>query len=113
MIFTDMTLMRSGSRSGERVSPAKFIYRLRPEMPTTEVAIHSRPGEDLYVIMATVDPMTQRATFQVKVRPLVWWMWPSVSQQSASDDFRLRSRARVKARIALALQHGSLSKLKG
>ena len=39
------------------------------------IEIHSRPGEDLYVIMATVDPMTQRATFQVKVRPLVWWIW--------------------------------------
>jgi cytochrome c-type biogenesis protein CcmF len=75
MIFTDMTLTRSGARSGQRVSPAKFIYRLRPEMPTTEVAIHSRPSEDLYVIMATVDPMTRRATFQVKVRPLVWWIW--------------------------------------
>ncbi|MCA9533525.1 MAG: cytochrome c biogenesis protein CcsA [Myxococcales bacterium] len=75
MIFTDMLLTRHGAASGQRVSPAKFIYRLRPEMPTTEVAIHSRPSEDLYVIMATVDPQTRRATFQVKVRPLVWWIW--------------------------------------
>ncbi|MCA9534028.1 MAG: heme lyase CcmF/NrfE family subunit, partial [Myxococcales bacterium] len=49
MIFTDMLLTRHGAQSGQRVSPAKFIYRLRPEMPTTEVAIHSRPSEDLYV----------------------------------------------------------------
>jgi cytochrome c-type biogenesis protein CcmF len=75
MIFTDMMLTRHGARQGQRVSPAKFIYRLHPEMPTTEVAIHTRPSEDLYVIMATVDPQTRRATFQVKVRPLVWWIW--------------------------------------
>ncbi len=75
MVFTDMTLLRPGTRQGQRVSPAKFVYRLHPEMPTSEVAIHSRPGEDIYVIMARVDPMTRQATFQVKVRPLVWWIW--------------------------------------
>ena len=44
-------------------------------MPTTEVAIRSRPKEDVYVIMSTVDPKTKRATFRVILRPLVAWIW--------------------------------------
>jgi cytochrome c-type biogenesis protein CcmH/NrfF len=75
MIFTDMTLLgESGAEKGQ-VAPAKFIYRTHPQMPTTEVAIRSRPSEDVYVIMSTVDPSTQRGTFRVIVRPLVAWIW--------------------------------------
>ena len=75
MIFTDMTLLdKSGSEDGT-VAPAKFIYRTHPQMPTTEVAIRSRPAEDIYVIMSTVDPSTRRGTFRVIVRPLVFWIW--------------------------------------
>ena len=94
--------------SGQRDSPAKFIYRLRPEMPTTEVAIHSRPSEDHYVIMATVDPMTRRATFQVKVRPLVWWIWfggmmMGLGGLLAAFDKRYRVKVKTRVREALGL----------
>jgi cytochrome c-type biogenesis protein CcmF len=75
MVFTDITLLGPGGRAVDRVSPAKFIYRQKPDMPTTEVAIRSRPSDDLYVIMSTVDPATKRATFRVVVRPLVSWIW--------------------------------------
>jgi cytochrome c-type biogenesis protein CcmF len=75
MVFTDVSLLGEDGRAVDRVSPAKFIYRQNPEMPTTEVAIRSRPRDDLYVIMSTVDPSTQRATFRVMVRPLVAWIW--------------------------------------
>lgn len=74
MIFADVDLYTNG-RSVGRASPAKFVYRLRPEMPTTEVAVRSRPREDLYLIMSTVDPETRRATFKAIVRPLVLWIW--------------------------------------
>ncbi len=74
MIFTDLDL-RAGGRAQGSIAPAKYVYRLRPEMPTTEVAVRSRPREDLYVIMSTVDPETRRATFKVIVRPLVMWIW--------------------------------------
>ena len=75
MIFTDMTLLDdSGNPKGD-VAPAKFIYRTHPQMPTTEVAIRSRPAEDVYVIMSTVDPTTRRGTFRVIIRPLVAWIW--------------------------------------
>ncbi len=75
MIFTDVTLLGDGDRALGRVSPAKFVYRLHPEMPTTEVAIRSGVVDDLYVIMSTVDPTTRRATFRVIIRPLVAWIW--------------------------------------
>jgi cytochrome c-type biogenesis protein CcmF len=75
MIFTDMTLLDpSGSEKGQ-VAPAKFIYRTHPQMPTTEVAIRSRPSEDVYVIMSTVDPSSRRGTFRIIIRPLVAWIW--------------------------------------
>ncbi len=74
MLFTDMTLLDEGEEVG-RVSPAKFIYRTHPEMPTTEVSIRSRADADLYVIMSTVDQQTERATFRIVVRPFVIWIW--------------------------------------
>jgi cytochrome c-type biogenesis protein CcmF len=74
-IFTDLTVMDADGDVITRMSPAKFIYRTHPEMPTTEVAIRSTPYEDVYAIMSTVDPATQRATFRIVVRPLVMWIW--------------------------------------
>ncbi|MFW6198051.1 MAG: heme lyase CcmF/NrfE family subunit [Myxococcota bacterium] len=75
MLFTDMTVMNADGGLLGRVAPAKFIYRTAPDQPTTEVSIRSRPIEDLYVIMSTVDPETNYGTFQVKVRPFVFWIW--------------------------------------
>ena len=75
MIFTDMTLLDDSGGASGAVSPAKFIYRTHPQMPTTEVAIRSRPAEDVYVIMSTVDPSTRRGTFRIIIRPLVAWIW--------------------------------------
>jgi len=74
MIFTDMTVLEGGKAVGN-VSPAKFIYRTHPEMPTTEVAIRSTLHDDVYVIMSSVNPETKLGTFRVIVRPLVAWIW--------------------------------------
>jgi cytochrome c-type biogenesis protein CcmF len=59
----------------------KLLYQLRPskiyalnyDQPVTEVAIHSNPVEDLYVILAAWDDDT--ATFKVLLNPMVMWMW--------------------------------------
>lgn len=74
MVFADMTVMVDG-REVARVSPAKFIYRTHPDMPTSEVAIRSTPAADLYVILSTVDPDTHRATIRAIHRPFVMWIW--------------------------------------
>ena len=58
-----------------RVSPAKFIYRVMPDTPTTEVAIASGASNDLYVILNSYNPDTQVATMKVIVRPFVAWIW--------------------------------------
>jgi cytochrome c-type biogenesis protein CcmF len=74
MIFADLTVSRDGTEIGQW-SPAKYIYRTHPEMPTTEVAIRTTPSQDLYMILATVDQETDRATFRILVHPLVMWIW--------------------------------------
>lgn len=74
MVFTDLTVLQDGEVLG-RVSPAKFIYRTHPEMPTTEVAIRSTLRDDIYVIMSSANPETKLGTFRVIVRPLVAWIW--------------------------------------
>lgn len=74
-VYAQLTLLDDEGGEMGTVAPAKFIYRTHPEMPTTEVAIRSRAENDLYVIMSTVDPESQRATFRVIVRPFVAWIW--------------------------------------
>ncbi len=74
MIFTDLTVFKNGEEVGT-VSPAKFIYRTHPDMPTTEVAIRSTLIDDVYVIMSKVNPETKTGIFRVIVRPLVLWIW--------------------------------------
>lgn len=75
MIFADMSILDEDGRVIDTASPAKFIYHTHREMPTTEVAIRTRPRDDLYLIMSTVDAETHRGTFRVIVRPLVIWIW--------------------------------------
>lgn len=74
MIFADLTVSQNGRELG-RVAPAKFVYRTHPDMPTTEVAIRWTPLADLYVILSQVDQATDRGTFRVIYRPLVFWIW--------------------------------------
>jgi cytochrome c-type biogenesis protein CcmF len=74
MIFTDMTVFEDGRPVG-RISPAKFIYSKPQGTATTEVAIRTRLGEDVYAIMNTVNPETKLGTFRVIVRPFVAWIW--------------------------------------
>ncbi len=74
MLFADMAVKKNGTAVGV-VSPAKFVYRTHPEMPTTEVAIRSTPLHDVYVILNSVNPDNKLGTFKVIIRPLVSWIW--------------------------------------
>ena len=74
MIFADLTVSQNGREIGH-VEPAKFVYRTHPDMPTTEVAIRWTPLADLYVILSQVDQASNRGTFRVIYRPLVFWIW--------------------------------------
>jgi cytochrome c-type biogenesis protein CcmF len=117
MLFADLTVMH-GDTSIATVTPAKFVYRSHPDMPTTEVSIRSTPLSDLYVILSTVDPDTGRATFRVINRPLVWWIWfgglivllgaalaafPSVREILGEETDRARAPARPGLAAAVML----------
>jgi cytochrome c-type biogenesis protein CcmF len=53
--------------------PEKRLY-FAQNQPTTEVALRTRPMEDLYVILAGFEP-SKVATFKVFINPLVFWIW--------------------------------------
>jgi cytochrome c-type biogenesis protein CcmF len=74
MIFTDMTVFEDGKQVGY-IAPAKFIYSKPMGTATTEVAIRTTAGEDVYAIMNTVNPETKLGTFRVIIRPFVAWIW--------------------------------------
>jgi cytochrome c-type biogenesis protein CcmF len=74
MVFTDMTVREDG-KDIARIAPAKFIYEKPPGTATTEVAIRSTLGHDVYAIMNSVNPETKVGTFRVIVRPFVAWIW--------------------------------------
>ena len=74
MIFADLRVQKSGKDMG-LVTPAKFIYKRRPESPTTEVAMLHTIADDLYVVVGAINPQTKVASLQIHVNPLVGWIW--------------------------------------
>jgi len=120
MLFADMTVSE-GDRTIAQVSPAKFVYRTHPDMPTTEVAIRTTPLADLYVILSTIDSTTSSGTFRVIHRPLVFWIWfgglivllgtalsafPSIREILGDTEERAPSRAVMAAATTLLLVVG-------
>jgi cytochrome c-type biogenesis protein CcmH/NrfF len=69
-----MTVLKHGKEVAH-VSPAKFVYEKPQGTATTEVAIRSTLGQDIYAIMNSVNPETKVGTFRVIVRPFVVWIW--------------------------------------
>jgi cytochrome c-type biogenesis protein CcmF len=56
------------------MTPAKLFFRVE-QQPATHVAIRSTPFADLYLVLAGIDESGTRATFQVFLTPLVFWLW--------------------------------------
>ncbi len=56
------------------VFPEKRFYK-KPQQPTTEVAIWSTIGSDLYTVLGTYDPQTKVGVFQIFLNPMISWMW--------------------------------------
>jgi len=64
-------------RDGEHLAdlePARWDFN-KGEQPTTEVAIHPRISEDVYVVLTGFDAETGLANFRVYVNPLINWVW--------------------------------------
>jgi cytochrome c-type biogenesis protein CcmF len=73
-IYARITALRDGKFFAS-LTPARFIYTARPEMPTTEVSITARLDEDLYVVMATLNNESRVAHIKGVVNPLTLWIW--------------------------------------
>jgi len=73
MLFADIDVYRGGSRI-TTLSPAKFIYQSPPQT-TSEIGLLRGFQDDLYLVLATADPKTKRATFTFHVNPFVGWIW--------------------------------------
>ncbi|HVN84913.1 MAG TPA: heme lyase CcmF/NrfE family subunit [Candidatus Binatia bacterium] len=63
-----------GDKVVDVLKPEKRFYK-KPEQPTTEVAIRSTLGADLYLVLGSFDDATQLATFLAYVNPLVSFLW--------------------------------------
>jgi cytochrome c-type biogenesis protein CcmF len=68
-----LAVLRDG-RQIDTLRPEKRFYK-KPEQPTTEVAIRSTLGADLYVVLGSFDEPTKMATIQAYVNPLVGFLW--------------------------------------
>jgi cytochrome c-type biogenesis protein CcmF len=74
MVTAEVEVLKDGAAVG-RMYPARWFWKGRENEPTTEVALRRGFASDLYVNLAEYEPATQRATLEVKINPLVNWIW--------------------------------------
>jgi len=73
-ILADVKVFRDGKEVG-KVSPAKVIYKTMADSPVTEPAMLHSLRDDLYLVVGAINPETQRASLQIRINPLVGWIW--------------------------------------
>jgi hypothetical protein len=74
MITARMIAFRDGKQLTE-LKPARWYYHKQPKEPTTEVAIHHQPHEDLYVVLGNYDLADRTVALHLVTNPLVNWIW--------------------------------------
>ena len=82
----------------DRMYPARWFFRGREDDPTTEVALRRGLAEDLYIILGGYEVDKQTAVLQVKVNPLVNWIWFGVGVLVVRHDHRALAGARAGVR---------------
>ena len=76
LMTTAHVSLYDGTKKLELMHPARWQFRKgKMTEPTTEVSIHERIGEDVYLILTGYDPDTQTANFRIFINPLVNWVW--------------------------------------
>jgi cytochrome c-type biogenesis protein CcmF len=63
-----------GGRELETLKPEKRFYK-KPEQPTTEVAIRSTLGSDLYLVLGSYDQQTHMVTILAYLNPLISFLY--------------------------------------
>ncbi|MFT3773820.1 MAG: cytochrome c-type biogenesis CcmF C-terminal domain-containing protein [Minicystis sp.] len=118
MIFADVDVIRDGKKVA-RISPAKYIYKSMGDAPSTEVARHVTPRDDLYMIIGMVNPQTKVASFQMHVNTLISFIWAgaiilvigtfiSMWPEIAFEEAGVWSYVRVAGGVATAVIFGFL-----
>ncbi len=92
--------MSNGSGSTQTLRPQVRFFDLWSEQPNTEVAIRSSWREDLYVTLAGWEQKGTIAVLQVRVNPLVLWIWLGGMVMVAGALFCLLPRILPLARVA-------------
>lgn len=124
-IFADILVERDG-RGLVVMRPEKVFYTTG-QQPSTEVAIYHTVMEDLYVVLGGWEDETQAVAVQVKIFPLINWVWAGIyvmiagtlialwpERRSSPDPVRLSPhlrRSRTAMGLLLAVILGSASAL--
>jgi len=74
MVTGELTAMVKGKEI-DRPRPAKWFFHNHESEPTTEVAIHRAPAEDLYITLGNYDLAEGTATIKLVRNPVVDWIW--------------------------------------
>jgi cytochrome c-type biogenesis protein CcmF len=72
-LMADLTVF-SGGKPIDTLKPEKRFYK-KPEQPTTEVAIRSTLGSDLYLVLGSYDEDTKMATVLAYLNPLIGFLY--------------------------------------
>lgn len=72
-LTAQVALLKKGQQI-DTLRPEKRFYK-RPQQPTTEVAIRSTIGADLYLVLGSYDDASRMATILAYVNPLISWLW--------------------------------------
>ncbi len=64
----------AGAKQVDTLKPEKRFYK-KPEQPTTEVAIRSTLGADLYLVLGSYDEDTKMATILAYLNPLIGFLY--------------------------------------
>jgi len=101
-----------GGREVAELAPAKLFYK-REQQPATRVAIRSTPVADLYIVLAGLDDNGNRATFEVFLTPLVFWLWAGGLLMAIGTVVVMWPNVRERAAIAAAVARAAPAALEG
>jgi cytochrome c-type biogenesis protein CcmF len=72
-LMANLEIFQDG-RQVDTLKPEKRFYK-KPEQPTTEVAIRSTLGSDLYLVLGSYDTETRMATILAYLNPLIGFLY--------------------------------------
>lgn len=74
LVEAKLTVLKNGEEYAQ-LRPGRATFHKFENSPTSELAIDSRPNEDLYVAIAGFSSGGKLASFKMVIFPLTWWFW--------------------------------------